>query len=182
MVFRGFRRSWIARVGCSAAMVVAALGVSAQPSSALSFKVPLGVVARDFQFLGVPGRLPAATYDVRFFNISRAEDHVLVALNLGPTCSATINTVAKAKVFLEGLPPGGPDPTMFIAAFGSACPGGSFGGALFAPPGQRDRGDYTLTPGRTLYFCDIPDDESGSPHFDLGMVGFIDVFALPAGF
>lgn len=182
MGLQTLRRSWTVRLGCSAAMVVAALGVSVQPSSALSFKLPLGVVARDFQFLGVPSRLPAATYDLRFYNISRDEAHVFVALNLGSKCGASIDTVDKAVALLKGFPPGGPDPGPFVQAFNAACPGGSFGGAVFAVPGDSDRGDFTLTPGRTLYFCDIPEDDTGVPHFDLGMIGFINVFALPAGF
>jgi hypothetical protein len=170
MILQRLGRSWAARIGFSAAMVTSMMGVSAPPSSAATLKLPMAVVARDFQFLGAPGRLPAATYDVRFLNISRDEAHEFVALNLGPTCSNTIDTVEKAKALLEG----GHDIDV-------VCPGNSFEGAVFAGPRGRDRQDITLVPGRTLYFCGVP-DEDGTPHFELGMIGLINVFRLPGGF
>jgi hypothetical protein len=172
-------RSWAARLGFSAALVASVLGVSAGPSSAINLKLPLVVVARDFQFLGVPGRLPAGTYDTRFINISREEAHEFVAVNLGPTCSSTVTSVEAGQALIEnvGQQAGDGDPEPFLEA---ACPGASLGGGVFAEPGGRDRGDITLTPGRTLYFCGVP-DEDGTPHFDLGMIGFINVFALPSG-
>ncbi len=170
MTLSSLRKSWVARVAVSGAVIVAALGMAAAPSSATDLKLPMAVVARDFQFLGIPRALPAAQYDVRFFNISRTEAHEFVAVNLGPTCSSTINTVAQAKALLDG----GED------AFGAECPGGSFEGAVFADPGGRDRADIALTPGKTLYFCGVPDD-NGTPHFELGMIGFLNVFSLPFG-
>lgn len=173
MILQRLGRSWAARIGFSAAMVASVMGVSAPPAPAAPLKLPMAVVARDFQFLGVPGRLPAATYDVRFFNISTEEDHEFVAVNLGPTCSNTITTIDQAKDALQNLDSD--------EAFAAACPGGSFEGAVFAGPGGRDRQDITLAPGRTLYFCGIP-DENGTPHFDLGMIGFINVFSLPGRF
>ncbi len=91
-----------ARVGLGGAVVVATIGVTAPPSSAIDVKLPMAIVARAFQFLG-PEVVAAATEDLlRFFNISPGEDHEFVALNLGPTCSATINTVADAQALLEG--------------------------------------------------------------------------------
>jgi hypothetical protein len=146
----------------------------------MDLKLPLVVVARDFQFLGVPGRLPAGTYDTRFINISRDEAHEFVAVNLGPSCSGTVTSVGAAQALIEnvGQQAGDGDPEPFLEA---ACPGASFGGAAFAESRGRDREDITMTPGRTLYFCGVP-DEDGTPHFDLGMIGFINVFALPLGF
>lgn len=163
-------RSWAARMGFSAAIVASVLGASASPSSAAAPKRPMVVVARDFQFVGVAKRMPAAQYDLRFFNISKTEEHEFVAVNLGPTCSSTITTVDAAKALLVG----GEE------AFGTSCPGGSFEGAAFAGPGGRDREDLSLTPGRTLYFCGVT-EENGTPHFDLGMIGFINVFSVPSG-
>jgi len=158
-------------------MVASMLGASAAPSSAEAVKRPMAVVARDFQFI-VPPALPAGQYDLRFFNISRDEAHVFVALDLGPTCSRTTNTIAQAKALIEKLLAAGEDG--FEAAFDSACQGGSFEGAAFAEPGGRSREDFTFRPGKTLYFCDVPDDD-GTPHFDLGMIGFMNIFSLPTG-
>jgi len=178
-------KSQFARVGLGATMVASALGVAAAPSSADAVKRPMAVVARDFQFLGAPPILPAGQYDLRFFNISREEEHEFVALNV-ESCKSKVTTIVAAKALLDAIgskavrdaaPGMEPD---FDAATQALCRGASFEGAAFAPPGQRDRQDFTLTPGRTLYFCAIP-DEDGTPHFELGMIGFINVFSLPTG-
>jgi hypothetical protein len=159
-------RSWTVRLGVSAAVVASALGMSALPTSATTVKRPLAVVAKSFRFLGVPRWLPAGQYDVRFLNIS-PDDHEFVAVNLGPVCSRTVTSVAQAVAVLNSQ-----DPDV-------VCPGNSFEGAAFAGPGGRDREAFTFTPGRTLYFCGVP--ENGVPHYDLGMIGFINVFAVPTG-
>ncbi len=173
-------KSQFARVGLGAAMVASMLGASAAPSSAAMAKRPMAVVARDFQFI-VPPVLPAGDYDLRFFNISRDEDHVFVAVNLGSKCSNTINTVAQAKALLARIDQeSGGDEDASDAVFARLCPGGSFEGAAFAEPGGRAREDFTFTPGKTLYFCPIP-DEDGTPHSDLGMIGFMNIFSLPTG-
>ncbi len=171
MKLRDIGKSWGARLGVGAALGAAVLGMVAPPASAAGLKLPMAVVARDYSFLAVPPALPAAEYDLRFFNISRVEEHEFVAVNLGPTCSTTVNTAADAKALLEG----GEE-----EAF-AACPGAEFEGAVFAEPGGRDRGTFNLTPGKTLYFCGVPDG-SGTPHFELGMIGFLNVFSLPFGF
>ncbi len=178
MTLQRLGRSWVARMSVSAALVGSVLGITAAPSSASTFTLPMAAVATGFQFLGVPSTLPAAHYDLQFFNISQQDDHEFVALNLGPVCSVTIQTVSDAKALLEQVGSSGGDPEV---AFEAACPGGGFEGTVFAPPGGRDRGDFTLAPGRTLYFCGVP-EEDGTPHFELGMIGFINVFALPLGF
>ncbi len=172
MTFHRLGRSWAVRIGFGAAMVASVLGATAQPSLAMPRGLPMVVVAKDFQFLGVPGRLPAAEYNLRFLNISRTEEHEFVAVNLGPTCSRTITSVEAAKTLISN--------TQADGAFEAACPGGAFEGSAFAKAGDRDRETVTLTPGRTLYFCGVP-DEDGTPHFELGMIGFINVFALPFG-
>ncbi len=167
MMLQRLGRSWTVRLGFSAAVVVSALGMSALPSSAHTVKRPLAVVAKNFRFLGVPRSLPAGQYDVRFLNIS-PDEHELVAFNLGPVCSRTITTAAQARALLDS----GQDPDV-------VCPGNNFEGYASAGPGGTDREDFTLSPGRTLYFCGVP--ENGVPHFDLGMIGFINVFAVPTG-
>jgi len=171
--------SRVTRLGLGAAMVASVLGMSAPASSAAAVRRPIAVVAKSFQFLGVPGRLPAGQYDVRFFNISRDDDHEFVAFNLGPICSPGTRTAADGKALFEriGAAAEGGTEDDFGRAFDDACPGNSFAGAVFAPPGGRDRADLDLQPGKTLYLCFIPED--GVPHFELGMIGLIDVFSLP---
>lgn len=166
------RRASAGRVGLAGALAASALVLVPQASYAAHRTIPLAVVARDFQFLGLPPALPAGQYDVRFFNLGQ-EPHVIVAVNLGPQCSQSITTKEQGLAFLQTVDSD--------AAFAAACPGGSFAGDVFAPPGGRSTGPLTLAPGRTMYFCPIP-EENGVPHFDLGMIGFIDVFSLPGGF
>jgi len=162
-------------------MVASLLGVSAAPSSATDVKRPMAVVARDFQFLGAPPILPAGQYDLRFFNLSRDEAHVFVAVNLGPSCGSSVRTAADGKALLERVDSiAGPDGNPEVV-FGDLCPLGSLeGDGAFAEPGGRSRADYSFTPGKTMYFCPIPNDD-GTPHYDLGMIGFINVFSLPTG-
>lgn len=177
-------RSWIARLGFSAVLVGSVLSITAEPSSAGSFTFPLGVVADSFRFIGVPTTLPAEQYDVHFFNISQEDDHEFIALNLGPSCGSNITTVDDAKALLESVgqqahAAGADNPLPFFLA---ACPGAGFEGAAFAGPNfGQDEETFTLTPGKTLYFCGVQEPD-GTPHFELGMIGFIDVFSLPGGF
>jgi len=178
-----------AGVGVGAAMVAGMLGASATPSSAVGVKRPMAVVARDFQFI-VPPALPAGQYDLQFINISRDEFHEFVALNV-EGCKSKLPTVDSAKRMLERIGEAafaevGPNATEeeFSAALDKftrvECPGVVPEGEAFAPPGQRSRADYNFTPGKTLYFCGVPDD-NGTPHFDLGMIGFMNIFSLPTG-
>jgi len=164
-------RSVVARVVAAAALAVSALTLAPQTASAAR-TYPLGVVARDYYFTGVPSRLPEGQYSMRFFNLG-SEPHVLVAINLGPECSESLSTAEVAIDFLEGIE----SEEDFLAA----CPGSSFAGAVFAPPGGRSSGPLSLAPGRTLVFCPIP-DSMWTPHHELGMINFIDVVDLPGGF
>ena len=164
-------RSVLARVVAATALAVSALTFAPQAASAAR-TYPLGVVGRDYSFQGVPTRLPVGEYNLRFYNLG-SEPHVLVAINLGPECSDTIATAEAAIEFLEGVES---DEDLF-----AACPGSSFAGDVFAPPGGRSSGPLSLAPGRTLVFCPIP-DAMWTPHHELGMIAFIDVFALPGGF
>lgn len=158
--------SLLVRVACASAVVAApVLATSVTAAHAAGGKISLAVVARDYHFSGVPNSLPAATYSVNFINVGD-EEHEFVAVNLGPQCGSFTKQQALAELNK------GED------AFFADCPGGSFEGAAFAAPGQRDRETVTLTPGRTLYFCGVP-DENGVPHFELGMIGFINVRATP---
>ncbi|MGI9119594.1 MAG: hypothetical protein ACR2G7_05640 [Acidimicrobiales bacterium] len=165
------KRSLTARVVALGAALVSLLFVVApQPSMAGPGKLPLTVVAKDYRFLGVPSSLPAATYRTTFSNVGD-EFHVMLALNLGPTCSALSDrrVIRLVDEILELEDEAAQD-----AAFADACPGGSFAGAVAAPPGGQDREDLTFTPGRVYYFCPVPTEE-GTPHYELGMRGFVDV-------
>jgi len=155
----------------AAAVAASVLTFVPQASYAASRPFPLGIAARDYSFQGVPSRLPAGSYDLRFVNVGD-EFHVFVAVNLGPTCSATITTREAALAFLATIEDQDPE---------TLCPGSSLAGDVAAPPGGRSSGLMTVTPGRTLYFCPIP-TEDGTPHAELGMIGFINVFGLPGGF
>lgn len=166
---RARRRSLAGRVGIAGAFALGILMFLPQTAYAAGRTAPLGVVARDFQFQGVPRTLPAGQYNVRFFNIGHAP-HVLVAANLGPECSQSITTNQQAVAFLATI--------QSEQDFAAACPGGTLAGDVFAPPGGRSSALFNLAPGRTLVFCPIP-EENGTPHFDLGMVGLINVFTLP---
>lgn len=164
-------RAVVGRVVAATALAASVLTLA--PSGASAARTfPLGVVARDYYFQGVPSRLPAGSYNMRFYNVGN-EPHVLVAVNLGPACSESVATTDDAISFLANLES--------EEDFQDACPGGSLAGDVFAPPGGSASGPVSLTPGRTLVFCPIP-DEMGTPHYELGMINFIDVFGLPGGF
>ncbi len=177
-------RSWIARMGFSAALVGSDVAVVAPPtpaSAAIQLRFPLTVVAASFRFFGVPDRLPESVVDLHLLNISPDDEHEIVAVNLGPDCGSTVNSVADAQALLtqayaQAAAAGSHSPVRFIAA---ACPEASFEGRVFADPnfGQDSR-TFTFTPGKTLYFCGVPEPD-GSQHFDLGMIGFLDIFSLP---
>lgn len=168
---RGLRESWIARVGCSAMVAASALALSAAPASAREVRLPLVVGAENFRFQGVPKKLTAGAYRMQLINGSE-DAHVFVAVNLGPTCSASVTTVGQAKNFLNRVD--GEE------KFLRECPGGSLAADVFAKPRTVGRGPLKVTPGRLLYFCPIS-EEDGTPHSDLGMIGFIKVSGPPAG-
>ncbi len=164
-------RSKLGRVTAAAALAVSALALAPQSASAAR-SYPLGIVARDYSFQGVPSRLPAGAYNLRFYNLG-SEPHVVVAINLGPACSQTVATAADAIEFLETV-----DSEEVLA---DACPGSSLAGDVFAPPGGSASGPLSFTPGRALVFCPIP-DSMWTPHHELGMLNFINVVGLPGGF
>ncbi|MDQ4097367.1 MAG: hypothetical protein M3144_05800 [Actinomycetota bacterium] len=134
--------------------------VAPQTAAAATFR--LAIVAFDYRFAGIPSTLPAGDYDIRFFNVSRAEPHEAVAFNLGPECA----DLSRADVIalLEA-------PEEEAAA---QCPNLRFEGFVFAPPFGRDNGTFSLAPGRTMFVCFIPTPE-GIPHFRLGMLSFTNV-------
>ncbi len=180
MMFGRLVRSWTVRASFAGAMAASTLAVAAPSAGAAeatpaSATTPLSVTAESFRFLNVPVFLRAGNSSVTFRNISADDDHEFVALNLGPSCSRSVATVDDAKALLMSVgqqanQAGADDPEPYFEA---ACPGGSFEGAAFAPPGGTDTEDFAFTPGRTLYLCGVPED--GVPHFELGMIGFINV-------
>ncbi len=165
--FASLPGSKLTRFGCCAAVAASALAMSSAPASAAPAAAqPLAVVAKDYRYLGVPLLLPAGQYNLQFSNHGH-EEHEFVALNLGPTCSQSINNAKRAKRLLSSV--------QSEEEFVADCPGATFAGAADAQPGARDREPLNLEPGRTLYFCAVP-DANGTPHFDLGMIGLIKVF------
>lgn len=165
MAFSRFRGPWAIRIACSSAVVASLLTLSATPASAQLGKFPLPVVAADYNFSGVPKKLPVGEYRVQFYNVSD-EPHVFVAVNLGARCSGKVSTIADAKSFLDRID--GEE------KFARECPGGSLAADIFAKGFGSSRGPLQLEAGRTLYFCPIPTDD-GTPHYKLGMIGFIKV-------
>jgi len=153
-------------------LAVAAPSAGAAEATPAGATTPLSITAESFRFLNVPVFLRAGTSSVTLHNVSDDDDHEFVAVNLGPTCGRSIATTADASALIKqiGDQAGDNDPQPFLDA---ACPGSSFEGAAFAPPGDTDTEDIAFTPGKTLYFCGVP--ENGVPHFDLGMIGFINV-------
>lgn len=123
----------------------------------------MSVAARDYRFSGIPSRLPAASYDTKFFNVSRNEPHEVVALRLANAC-AGYSRQQLIDLFRQGE-----------AATFATCPDIDFEGAAFAPPLRGDRQTLDLAPGRTVFACFIP-TPAGIGHFELGMLSFSDVF------
>lgn len=162
-------REVVLRVAVALAVAGSALALSVGPAAAAGNR-SVTVVARDFRFDGVPRYLPAGTYDLRFFNASRTDEHEFVGFNLGPDCSARITTLAQLRRLAQQVNQS-PDPE---AEFNRQCPGNSFAGAAYAPPLARDSQSLTLERGRLAYFCFIPEPD-GTPHYELGMIGLAQV-------
>ncbi len=178
MMFGRLVRSWTVRASFAAAMAASTLTVAAPSAGAAeatpaNATTPLSVTAENFRFLNVPVFLRAGSYDVTLHNISE-DDHVFLALNLGPVCSRSVTTTADASALLTRVGQEAGDSGDPETVFEAACPGGSFEGAVFAPPGGTETDKIDFTPGKTLYFCPIP-EEDGTRHYDLGMIGFINV-------
>jgi len=165
-------------------LAVATPSAGAAEAAPADATTPLSITAENFRFRDVPVFLRAGSSDVTLHNISE-DDHVFVAVNLGPVCGPSVNTTADASALLARIDQeaGNNDPQ---AVFEAVCPGGSFEGAVFAPPGGTETDRIDFTPGKTLYFCPIP-EEDGTPHSDLGMIGLINVIdpatraGLPSG-
>ncbi len=166
---QGLRRS-VARAGCATVVAASGLALSSAPASAVAVKRPLVMTATNYKFQGIPKTLSAGRYAGHLINTSD-EPHVIIAVNLGPTCSASLTTISQAKNFVNSIDS--------EEAFAAACPGGSLAGDLFARPWAASRSTFRFKPGKALYFCPIP-EEHGTPHSDLGMIGFINVTSPPA--
>jgi len=125
----------------------------------------LAIVARNYQFPGIPPILPAANYDTRFVNIARDEPHEVVVFNLGAACASLSRQQVIALL------------DQSEEAFRAACPALAFEGFAFAPPLGLDRQTLRLAPGRTMFVCFIPTPQ-GVPHFKLGMLALSNVIAV----
>lgn len=166
---RSFRRA------AAAALALGALATTAVPAGAgprdridearRRAAMPV-VVARDFQWNGVPDDLRPGTYDFTFVNRSRKQVHEIVFFK--------VDDGTKVGDVVDAADSG--DEPFF----------GDFRGVSFAEPlgvqrteefepgftiGRADFGDE----GRYAYICFIPDIKTGKPHYQLGMVGLLDV-------
>jgi hypothetical protein len=75
----------------------------------------------------------------------------------------------------------GVTPQEFLASFdGQSPPAGIPFGAGVTTPGSTIWKEFTLTPGNYLAVCLVPDDESGAPHAQLGMMTAFTVTDAPA--
>jgi len=140
------------------ALGIAAAALVSAPQTAIAQHWTFGyaVAAEDFAFRGVPGLLPAGSFDTRFINIGRAP-HVIAAINLGQSCGG-LDFDELVAVFDEGED-----------AFGRNCPDASFGGEIFALGGKEARDTLTLTPGRNVFVCFV------GRHYARGMMSFVNV-------
>jgi plastocyanin len=107
---------------------------------------------KDFAFLTAD--LAAGTRTIHVVNDGpQIHEIQLVRLNDGTT----------SQQFLAGLAPGaagaaGPPPGVFL------------GGPGALSTGEGDYWTVTLTPGKYLFLCFVPDAVTGAPHFAMGMV------------
>ncbi len=75
----------------------------------------------------------------------------------------------------------GVTPESFLASFnGNSPPAGIPFGAGVTTPGNTIWKEFTLTPGNYLAVCLVPDDDSGAPHAQLGMMTAFTVVDAPA--
>ena len=140
------------------ALGVAAVALVSAPQTAMAQHRTFNyaAVAVDFAFRGIPGLLPAGTYDTRFINIGQAP-HVMVNINLGQSCG-DLTQGQLIDVFDEGE-----------EAFFENCPDATFGGEVFAFGGEEARDTFTLTPGRNVFVCFV------GRHYAFGMISFTNV-------
>lgn len=151
-------------VGALATTAVPAAGAGPRDQARSGAAFPVAV-ASDFDYAGVPERVRPGTYDFTFVNSSREQFHELALFKVGKGTTRA-DVVAAADNLDE--------------AFFSDFRGGSFAEPL-AVQRPEDFGDFFAgradlsDPGRYVYLCFIPDSETGRPHYQLGMLDFVDV-------
>jgi hypothetical protein len=167
---RSFQRAAIAALALGTLATTAAPSAGAGPRDRVeearqrsAFPV---AVASDFDFAGVPKKVKPGTYDFTFVNTSREEVHELVMFKV-PKNTTRADVVAAAD---------NEDEDFFS----------DFRGASFAEPldvqrpeeiepgffaGRADMSD----PGRYVYLCFVSQSDTGQPHYQLGMLDFVDV-------
>jgi plastocyanin len=124
------------------------------------------VVGRDFDYSGVPDDLRPGTYDFTFFNSSRKQDHEIAFFKVDDGTKVR-DVVAAAD--------SGDEP------FFSDFRGVSFAEPLSVQRTEEFEPGFTVgraelgNEGRYAYICFIPDVKTGKPHYQLGMVGVLDV-------
>lgn len=170
---RSLRRAAAATLALGALATTAAPAASAGPRARAEegggrAAMPV-VVARDFRYPGVPDDLRPGTYDFTFVNASRKQPHEIVFFKVEDDAKAG-DVVAAAD----------------NEDFGFFS---DFRGVSFAEPLDIQRteefqeGEETFVVGRAdlsdegryAYICFVPDERTGKPHYQLGMVGVLDV-------
>ncbi len=147
---RAFRR------GVLVATALALTAVMVAPSAGAGPRGRNGIQAFDYGYRGIPSRIVEDRWHFQFANAGQ-EPHEIVVFKLAPEHEdATIE---------EAIAAADAEDDSFIS---------EFAGFAFAFPGQVEPGNLHLDqPGGYVYFCFIP-TENGTPHYQLGMVGFIE--------
>ncbi|CAN5859252.1 hypothetical protein BH23ACT1_BH23ACT1_15690 [soil metagenome] len=171
---RSFQRAAIAALALGTLATTAAPSAGAGPrdrseQGRARSAMPV-VVARDFQWNGVPDDLRPGTYDFTFVNSSRKQPHEIVFFK--------VDDSTRVRDVVAAANRGDDEEPLFS----------DFRGVSFAEPlsvqrteefeefegfvvGRADLNDA----GRYAYICFIPDVKTGKPHYQLGMVGVLDV-------
>lgn len=168
---RSLRRITAATLAFGALTTAAAPSAGAGPREDARRRAAFPVaVGYDFDYAGVPDRLKRGTYDFTFVNGSPTQEHELVLFKLDDKKDTVDDVIAAADAAT------GPDDPYF-----SDFRGVSFAEPLGVQPPERvgpgffvGRADLTDA-GRYAYLCFIPDPQTGKPHYQLGMVGTLDV-------
>ncbi len=125
------------------------------------------ITAQDFKFTGVPEEIAPGTFNFTFVNLTADSPHeITFARVAGPEADDATLKQAIAAVDKRDL-----------------CPKGCFFNGLshgaFADPSTTVPGQAHLSKGRWGYFCSITEPpgspNAGTPHYKLGMAGFISV-------
>lgn len=169
------------RRAAAAALALGALATTVAPAGAgprdrieearRRATIPVAV-GSDFDFAGVPKEVQPGTYDFTFVNASRDQLHELVMFKLGEDDEDKSRREVVAAINADN-----PDDPGFLYDFR----GVSFAGPLDVQrPEEIEPGFFAgrldmSDPGRYVYLCFVTDPETNRPHYQLGMLDFVDV-------